>query len=80
MSIIKHVTLQRTVAHDFRYDPRNVEISGTALQAANNKIIRRMRIACWTPKATDTTHSHCIKPIAFPLQIWLRERASMLPL
>ena len=23
MSIIKHVTLQKNVAHDFRYDPRN---------------------------------------------------------
>ena len=23
MSIIKHVTLQKIVAHDFRYDPRN---------------------------------------------------------
>ena len=25
MSIIKHVTLQKIVAHDFRYDPRNYE-------------------------------------------------------
>ena len=24
MSIIKHVTLQKIVAHDFRYDPRKV--------------------------------------------------------
>ena len=24
MSIIKHVTLQKIVAHDFRYDPRNL--------------------------------------------------------
>ena len=24
LSIIKHVTLQKIVAHDFRYDPRNV--------------------------------------------------------
>ena len=23
LSIIKHVTLQKIVAHDFRYDPRN---------------------------------------------------------
>ena len=23
MSIVKHVTLQKIVAHDFRYDPRN---------------------------------------------------------
>ena len=25
MSIIKHVTLQKNVAHDFRYDPRNMK-------------------------------------------------------
>ena len=24
MSIIKHVTLQKIVAHDFRYDPRTI--------------------------------------------------------
>ena len=27
MSIIKHVTLQKIVAHDFRYDPR-ISING----------------------------------------------------
>ena len=25
MSIIKHVTLQKIVAHDFRYDPRSIQ-------------------------------------------------------
>ena len=25
LSIIKHVTLQKIVVHDFRYDPRNTE-------------------------------------------------------
>ena len=40
-------------------------------------IIRRMRIACWIPKATNT-HSECVIPIAFPLQQWLHERASVL--
>ena len=39
--------------------------------------IWRMRIACWIPKATDT-HSEYAKRIAFPLQQWLYERASML--
>jgi len=39
--------------------------------------IWRMRIACWIPKATDT-HSEYVKRIAFPLQQWLHERASML--
>ena len=27
MSIIKHVSLQKIVAHDFRYDPRKIVIS-----------------------------------------------------
>jgi hypothetical protein len=37
----------------------------------------RMRIACWIPKVTNT-HSGCVIFIAFPLQQWLHERASML--
>jgi len=36
-----------------------------------------MRIACWTPKATDT-YSEYVILIAFLLQQWLRERSSML--
>jgi hypothetical protein len=39
--------------------------------------IWRMRIACWILKATDT-HSDYIILIAFPLQQWLRECASMI--
>jgi hypothetical protein len=39
--------------------------------------IRRMRIACWIPKATNT-HSGCVILITFPLQQWLQERASLL--
>ena len=37
----------------------------------------RMRFACRIPKATDT-HSQYLTLIAFPLQHWLMERASML--
>ena len=37
----------------------------------------RMHIACWVPKATDTLSEYIIL-IAFPLQQWLRERASVL--
>jgi hypothetical protein len=37
----------------------------------------RMRIACWITKATNT-HSEYVTLIAFPLQQWLHERASML--
>jgi len=38
--------------------------------------IWRMRIACSIPKATNT-QSGCVILIAFPLQQWLHERASM---
>jgi hypothetical protein len=34
-------------------------------------------IACWTRKATNA-HSECVILIAFPLQQWLHERATML--
>ena len=36
-----------------------------------------MRIACWIPMARNT-HSEYVILIAFPLQQWLLERASML--
>jgi len=39
--------------------------------------IWRMRIACWIPTATNT-HTGCVILIAFTLQQWLHERASML--
>jgi len=39
--------------------------------------IRRMRFACWGPKATNT-HSEYVIIIAFTLQQRLRERASVL--
>jgi hypothetical protein len=37
----------------------------------------RMRIACWIPKATNTNSEYAIL-IAFFMQQWLHERASML--
>jgi hypothetical protein len=46
-------------------------------RATNDNIIRRMRFACWITKATDT-HSEYLIRIAFPRQLWLSERASML--
>jgi hypothetical protein len=39
--------------------------------------IRRMPMACWIPNATDT-HSEYVIRIAFPLQQWMHESASML--
>jgi hypothetical protein len=40
--------------------------------------VRRLRIACWIPKATDTQAEYVIL-IACLLQQWLYERASVLP-
>ena len=39
--------------------------------------IWRMRIATWLPKDANAHSEHVIL-IAFPLQHWLRERATML--
>jgi hypothetical protein len=39
--------------------------------------VRRMRFACWIPKATDT-HSEYEIIIAFPQQQWLCECATMI--
>jgi hypothetical protein len=38
--------------------------------------IWRMRVACWIPKATNS-HLEYVMLIAFPLQQWLHERASV---
>jgi hypothetical protein len=54
-----------------------IEKYGRARHAIDDDTIRRMRFACWMTKATDT-HSEYVILIAFPLQQWLRERASML--
>jgi hypothetical protein len=56
-----------------------VEKYGTARQATDDNIIRRMRFACWMTKATDT-HSEYVILIAFARQQWLRERASIIRL
>ena len=54
-----------------------METCGRAGQATDDNIIRRMRFALCTTKATDT-HSEYIILIVFPQQQWLRERASIL--
>ena len=41
------------------------------------RITRRMSIACWVSKATNT-HSEYVTLIVFPLQQWLHERVSVL--
>jgi hypothetical protein len=55
----------------------NVEEYGTAGQATDDNIIRRMRTACWITKATDTYTEYVILT-AFPRQHLWRERASTL--
>jgi hypothetical protein len=50
---------------------------GTARQASYDDVTRRMRFACWTPKATNTLSEYVIL-ISFLLQQWLHERVSVL--
>jgi hypothetical protein len=45
-------------------------------QAPDDSTIRRMRFACWIPKATET-HSEYFMLIAFLRQQWLCESALM---
>jgi hypothetical protein len=52
-----------------------MEKYGTARQATDDNIIRRMRFACWINKATDTEY---VILIAFTRQRWLCESTSML--
>jgi len=54
-----------------------VENYGTAGQVTDDNIILPMRFACWIHKATDK-HSEYVIHIAFPLQQWLYEGASIL--
>ena len=54
-----------------------MEKYGGARHATYDNIIRRMRIACWTSKATNT-HSEYVIPIAFSRQQLFGECASLL--
>jgi hypothetical protein len=49
----------------------------TALPVKAQTIKWRMRFGCWKTKVTDT-HSEYSIFIAFPLQYWLRESASLM--
>jgi hypothetical protein len=46
----------------------NVEKYSTAKQATDCNTVRRMRVACWIPKSTDT-HSKSIILIVFPFNM-----------
>jgi hypothetical protein len=48
-----------------------------ATETTDDNVLRSMRTACWTTKATDT-HSEYVILIAFSRQQWLRERPTML--
>jgi hypothetical protein len=55
--------------------------TNTVAQDRPEMTIRRMRIACWIPKATHTharTRTRARTHTAFPLQQRLHERASVL--
>ena len=54
-----------------------MEKYGTAKQATDDNIARRMHFAILIPKATDT-HSEHVVNIYFPRQQWLHEDASVL--
>ena len=51
----------------------------SAGQATDDNILRRMRVACWVDKVTET-HSEYAIHIPVPRQKWLRERATKLRL
>ena len=55
----------------------NVVKYGTARQAEEGNIIRRMRFGCWITKATNTRSEYVVL-IAFLLQQWLHECAPFL--
>ena len=52
MSIIKHVTLQKIVAHDFRYDPRTYVFCVTLARKANFFPIKHQVISLY--------NEHCL--------------------
>jgi len=54
----------------------NVQKYGTNGVTTDDTIIRRIRLAFWISKATNT-HSEYVILTAFPLQQWLHERTSM---
>jgi len=52
-------------------------VENTVERGTPQMTVWRMRISCWIPYATNT-YSQYVILIAFPLQKWLHEHASML--
>ena len=71
ISTVERHTLMFSQFSEFRAVANLLETDRTLMT------IRRMSIACWITKATNT-QSECVTLIVFPLQQWLHERASML--
>jgi len=65
--------------NDVSYENRAVEekMWKSSIVPGRQKTILGMHIASWMTKATST-HPLCVTLIAFSLQKWLHERASML--
>jgi hypothetical protein len=73
-SITSFRKIHSRAGHRWQY---NTAQYNTAGQATDGNITQRKCTSCCVTKATDA-HSECVIPTAFPLQQWLRERASML--
>ena len=69
MSIIKHVTLQTIVAHDFRYDPRIFNV-GYCIRSVHSVEDKRAVYLCFLPILTNSTK----KNITSISQSWKTER------
>ena len=70
MSIIKHVTLQKIVAHDFRYDPRKIMTAKCLLFISKHA---SGRILCATNAKQQSPCPFCI---ADPAKKKKKERAA----
>jgi hypothetical protein len=57
--------------------PRSCRLRDTAGQATDENIIRRMRIACWLPKFTNSQSEYATL-ITVALQQWLHKQAPSL--
>jgi hypothetical protein len=78
-NVVEEIKTQFRVPHFFFENRAIYEIMRKNMvePITTQNTIWRMRIACCIPKVTKT-HSEYVILIAFPLQQWLHERASML--
>jgi hypothetical protein len=75
---VKHISCSVPFSENHAVYKDNVKKNcGTDIQATDDSIRKDMRFAYWISKVTYT-HSEYVILIAFKLQHWLRERASIL--